>query len=247
MIILTINLIVIAAIVFGVIYVKYKVSKFSKNLFGTDDIKKIANDLMIEGSTTHKSVSGMTSIFLPQIVADFPDFNYNEMKSRSDSMLLTYLRSIDNGSMLELKYANEELKIRLSKYLEMLCEQNIHENYDMLKLHQTEIKMYKKTAGRCVITFETSLECMHYKERDGKLLEGSKEYKYQTKYNIDMVYIQDRDKVENDGERALGVNCPNCGAPISVIGKKYCQYCGSGVEEYNIKAWSFSDVKEIHR
>ena len=240
-------IILLGAVTFGVLYLRYKVSKFSKDLFGTSDLKKVARDLQLEESTTHKSVSAMTSIYLPQIVKDFPDFNYNEMKSRANSLLMSYLRSIDTNSVQDLKYANEELKIRLEKYLEMLNEQNIHENYDMIKIHQTEIMMYKKTPGRCVVTFQSSLECMHNKERDGVILSGSKEYKYQTRFNIEMVYIQNRDMVENDGERALGVNCPNCGAPVSVIGKKYCEYCGTGITEYNIKAWSFSSVEEYHR
>lgn len=231
----------------GALYVRYRVRNFSRELFGTTDFKRVANDLMEEESRTPKSVSAMTSVFLPQIVKDFPDFNYNEMKSRCESMLTTYLRSIDENSVLDLKYANEELKVRLEKYLEMLNEKDIHENFDMIKFHQTEIKMYRKTAGRCVVTFQTSLACIHYKERDGKIIEGSKEYKYQTRFNSDLVYIQDRDKVENDGERALGVNCPNCGAPVSVVGRKYCEYCGCGITEFNIKAWSFSSVEEIHR
>lgn len=235
------------AIIGGAFYLKHKVTKYSKELFGTSDLAKVAKDLRVEESTTPKSVSAMTSIYLPQIVRDFPDFNYNEMKSRTNSMLLTYLRCIDSNSILDLKYANDELKVRLEKYLEMLNEQNIHENFDMIKIHRTEIMSYKKTPGRCVITFQIALECMHSKEREGKVLSGSREYKYQTKYNVDMVYIQNRDLVENDGERALGVNCPNCGAPISMIGKKYCEYCGAGVEEYNIKAWSYSSVEECHR
>lgn len=240
-------ILLIGSTTIGFLYLSFRVRKFSKDLFGTTDIKKVARDLQIEESTTPKSVSAMTSIYLPQIVKDFPDFNYNEMKSRANSLLISYLRSIDSNSLADLKYANEELKIRLEKYLQMLNEQNIHENYDMIKIHQSEIMMYKKTPGRCVVTFQIALECMHSKERDGKLLSGSTTYKYQTKYNVDMVYIQNRDIVENDGERALGINCPNCGAPISMIGKKYCEYCGTGVEEYNIKAWSFSAVEEYHR
>lgn len=229
------------------IYIKVKISSYSKELFGTDDLKKVAHDLQVEGSTTPKSVSAMTSVYLPQIVRDFPDFNYNEMKSRANNLLISYLRAIDENKVIDLDYANDELKNRLEKYLSMLNEQDIHENFDMIKIHRTEIMSYKKGAGRCVITFQTALECMHSTERDGKLLTGSKEYKYQTKFNLEMVYVQDRDQVENDGERTLGINCPNCGAPVRTLGNKYCEYCGAGIKEYNIMAWSFSSVEEYRR
>ena len=143
------------------IYIKVKISNYSKELFGTSDLKKVAHDLQVEGSTTPKSVSAMTSVYLPQIVRDFPDFNYNEMKSRANSLLVSYLRSIDENKVLDLEYANEELKNRLEKYLGMLNEQDIHENFDMIKIHRTEIMSYRKDPGRCVITFQTALECMH--------------------------------------------------------------------------------------
>ena len=39
------------------------------------------------------------------------------------------------------------------------------------------------------------------------------------------VYIQNVDMVAN-GSEGLGLNCPNCGAPIKSLGQKFCEYCG---------------------
>lgn len=50
--------------------------------------------------------------------------------------------------------------------------------------------------------------------------------------------------MENDLDHGLGLNCPNCGAPISTLGHKHCEYCGSPVIEYNINVWTFSNVEE---
>ena len=74
---------------------------------------------------------------------------------------------------------------------------------------------------------------------------GSKEYKYQTRYNVDLVYIQDRNLVEDERDFALGVNCPNCGAPLSSLGAKVCAYCDTPLIEINIHAWSFVNVSEV--
>ena len=73
----------------------------------------------------------------------------------------------------------------------------------------------------------------------------SQKYKYQTKYNVDLIYIQDRNRVEHERDNALGVNCPNCGAPLSSLGAKVCEYCGTPVIEINIHAWSFSNIDEV--
>jgi len=69
--------------------------------------------------------------------------------------------------------------------------------------------------------------------------------KFQAKYNIDLIYIQDRNLVNNELDQALGLNCPNCGAPISSLGAKVCEYCGTPVIEINIHVWSFSDIEEV--
>ena len=105
--------------------------------------------------------------------------------------------------------------------------------------------MNRKNAGRCVVTFQTSLACMHYrKNTEGAITEGSTEYTYQTRFNTDLIYIQDREIVEKESDRALGINCPNCGAPISSLGAKFCEYCGTAIVELNIHAWSFSHIEE---
>ena len=79
----------------------------------------------------------------------------------------------------------------------------------------------------------------------GALLKGSKELKEQSRYALELIYIQNRDLVENEAEKALGMNCPNCGAPLSSLGAKVCEYCGSPVLELNIHAWTFSKIYSI--
>lgn len=46
----------------------------------------------------------------------------------------------------------------------------------------------------------------------------------QKKYEVDLVYIQDERMVEDEWDYRLGLNCPNCGAPIAALGAKVCEY-----------------------
>lgn len=246
-IILVLLLILFIAGFVAYIKIRNKVRRVSKELFGTSDITQAATQMRVEQATTPKSVSGMTSLLLPKITADFPDFEYNEMKSRAENVLTTYLRGINDRSASTLHNGNEELKQKLENHIEMLNGKGLHEHFEQIKLHRTEINQYRKTAGRCIITFQTSLECFHYITDDsGKITKGDKQYKYQTKFNTDMIYIQDMNKVENEHDFALGLNCPNCGAPISTLGAKHCEYCGTPIIEINIHSWSFSNVQEMN-
>ena len=47
------------------------------------------------------------------------------------------------------------------------------------------------------------------------------------------------------GETAVGVTCPNCGAPVTRLGSKFCEYCGSGLREISVRVWSINRIAEI--
>ena len=80
------------------------------------------------------------------------------------------------------------------------------------------------------------------RDENGKVVFGDKNLKNQTVYEVSLVYVQDIDKVGADS--GLGINCPNCGAPIKNLGMKFCEYCGTGVVEVNERAWKFNSVNE---
>lgn len=247
-IILTLILAVILSIYCGISYIRNKTREVSRALFGTPDITKAAKQMKQEYTTTPKSVSAMTSLLLPKIVSDFPDFEYDEMKNRAENILISYLRAVNERNLSLLQDGNTELKNQLENHIQILSVQNLQEHFDQIRIHRTEISQYRKSEGRCIITFQSALECYHYissTANNSAVLEGFQKDKYQTKYNIDLIYIQDRNLVENELDNALGINCPNCGAPLSSLGAKICEYCGTPVIEINIHAWSFCHIDEI--
>lgn len=241
-------LVIIIAIYVGVRKIQRKTRQFSREVFGTDNLRQAAGKMRMDIASTPKSVSAMTSLLLPGIVRDFPDFEYNEMKERADNVLISYLRAVDANDAGMLTDGNQELRQQLQNDIGMLSDCGRREHFEQIKIHRTEISQYRKTEGRCMITFQSSLECYHYvMDADGTLVEGSKDYKYQTRYNTDLIYIQDRELVENELDQAIGVNCPNCGAPLASLGAKVCEYCGSPVVEFNIRVWSFCNVEEVKK
>lgn len=57
------------------------------------------------------------------------------------------------------------------------------------------------------------------------------------------MYIQDAGKF---GEAdACGVNCPNCGAPVTSLGAKHCEYCGVALTPVNVNVWSLERFYEV--
>ncbi len=246
----TIAILVLILAVMGGGYVAYrrisrKVREFSQMAFGTNSLKEGFQKLEKEEEVTPKSVSAATSLYLPQIMRDFPEFHFEEMKNRAEVLLTAYLQGIEqkDGRGLE-EGTTSELREKLRMKVDSLNNEGAEEHYQNIRIHRTEIKTYRKVKGRCSIVFQSSIQYNYYKERGGRVTEGSREKLTQSRYNVEMIYIQDRDVVENQADAGLAMNCPNCGAPLPKLGAKKCLYCDTPILEFSIRIWNFSDVEE---
>ena len=243
---------VLLLVLAGVIYVAYRrisrtIKSYSKMIFGTEDVRKGVQKMEMEYASTPKSVSSATGLYLPGIMRDFPEFHLEEMKSRVQNVLTSYLRSIDGNNRHLLTEGTQELREKLDMRIGMLRGNGIREHYERIKVHKTEIYKYRKDKGRCSIVFQTAAEHIHYQEQGNEVIKGRKDRLEQAKYNVEVSYIQDLEQVENLSDMGLAMVCPNCGAPLSALGAKTCAYCDSPVLELNIKVWNFTDVTMIEK
>lgn len=243
-IVLVLLLVLVGFVFYGYIKIRNKVRRFSKQVFGTPDIMDGINSMEMEQSVTPKSVSAATGLYLPKITKDFPDFHYGEMKTRAENVLISYLRSVDAMNIGLLTEGTSELKDSLSMRINSLRNLGQREYFQNIKIHRTEISQYRKTKGRCSVVLQSAVEYIHYVEKDGSIQKGRSDIREQSKYDVEVIYIQDRDLIENLEDAGLAMNCPNCGAPLPMLGAKVCEYCDSPVVEFNIRTWNFAAVKE---
>lgn len=76
----------------GTIWYFYRKAKRTmKDLFGTDNLSELVKSREEEEANTPKSVSGMTSIYVPQIQKDFPELNWVELRGIAEGHLKKYL------------------------------------------------------------------------------------------------------------------------------------------------------------
>lgn len=247
-----IGLIVLAVVILGVagaagygIHVaRNKVRALSRAMFGTSDlVQGIRNqaDVLAE---TPKSVSGMTSLMEPQIRRDFPDFHWDEFRHKAENMLTSALTAISSANLARLTPdASEDVHNQIEAKINDNQEAGIREYYGNIQIHRTEISNYRKEGGKCIITIQSAVGYDFYREQNGRLIAGSRERKTQTKYNIELIYIQDAAVAGLDN--AIGTICPHCGAPVKTTGSMYCEFCGSGIVPVNIKVWSLHKFYEV--
>ena len=224
------------------IYLKRKVSSFSRAMFGTDSLVKGLKQQDEQLAATPKSVSGMTRIFLPQIMEDFPEFSLPEFIHRSENQLKGALNAVDIQSLEPLSGAAGDLKEQIRIRIEHNKQSGIRERFQNIRIHQTEVSDYQKLGGSCVITLQSAVEYYYGREVEGRTGEAPK--RTQTKYNLELMYIQDAALISG---RTTGQStvCPQCGAPVNRLGNKKCEYCGSYVEPINIRSWSLTKISEV--
>lgn len=248
--ILSIIILVLILIILISCYIAYrkirnKVREFSRMAFGTEDIREGFQNVEKEAEITPKSVSAATSLYLPQIMRDFPEFHLEEMKNRAENVLSSYLQCVDRKSLDDFaEGTTSELREKLRMKITDLDSEGTEQHYRNIRIHRTEIKSYRKLKGKCSIVFQSSVQYNYFKERDGKVIEGSRDKLKQSRYNVEMLYIQDVGLLENAEDMGLAMNCPNCGGPLPKLGAKTCMYCGSPILEFNTRIWNFSDVEE---
>lgn len=246
---LIVTLVIIAALVIAIAVAVYKIKhgirQISRTMFGTDSFAQGINNQKMEMSETPRSLQAMTSLCLPRIQRDFPEFDYDDYKQKSETVLRSYMNSIEEKNP-KLLYGecSTALKDSVKSIITDLSNRGYKQNYDDIVIHRTEISRYTKDGATARILFVSSVGSYAYTtDAEGSVVYGSRDMKTQSVYETELVYIQNVDMVAN-GSEGLGINCPNCGAPIKNLGQKFCEYCGTGITEINIRAWKFSSIRE---
>lgn len=239
--------VILVVILVLVLTIRNKVRQFSREVFGTSSLSQGLQNQKEELAETPRSVSSMTRIYLPQIMRDFPEFNLEEYTQKANTVLKDYLIAIANKAPLENSDANNDLVNQVENIVSDLNIQKKDQHFESIVIHDTQVARYKKSNGLVEIIFQSAVEYYSYvTDETGKITNGDKNLKTQTAYDISLVYIQDIDKVneQNKDKSSIGLNCPNCGAPIKNVGKKFCEYCGTGIKEINIYSWKFNRIFE---
>lgn len=208
-------------------YLKYKISLFTKKYFNTSSLKDAFEQSELLESETPKSISSMENVLKGKIKSDFPDLNLNELKRMSETVIMDVFSAINDGEPLE-KYSD-----KIKTWVQRKIEDNKDVHFESIKFHKTTVRDYERKSSVATMHIASSLE--YYQIADGT------RKKIQDRFVVEYIYIIDVDKY-GDTNKAIGLNCPNCGASIKSVGHKSCVYCGSSVKDIVKRTWSANDV-----
>lgn len=216
---------------------------------------------------TPKSISDLTSVYLGDISRDFPETNVRELISAAENKLCLMLTAIgslsekrvaqriafpesaykmelEGGSLVDSMDVTDDCVMRLKRHVDELFRDNTTEHFDNICVHHTGIHSYKKQAGTGVIVLQTALSYVHYQQRDGRVISGNKERVTQARYDIQIIYVIDRNQLASEDTNALSAHCPNCGGIVRGLGDKFCEFCGAEIKTIDIRLWRVNSFSE---
>lgn len=231
---LIITLIIIVLLIFLVfIFVKVKLSSFLKANFDTSSLAEAFNRTDLEAQETPRSLSSMESIYLPKIKKDFPNLNINELRAQTESVILRSFEAIEERDKSVFRQY-DKINAFINSRITDAKEKDLH--YSSVIIHRTVLNRYEKSGGIASLYFQSSFE---YVKKEG----SEKSRKIQSRITTEYIYIVDENKVSYK-EKTLGLNCPNCGAPLKGVGQRVCKYCGSGTEDIVKRSWAINNIAE---
>lgn len=168
---------------------------------------------------------------------------------------------------------SEELRRQTELQIQEQRKRGVREIYRQVRIYQTEIARYQREAGLCIIKLQSAVEYYYQetrpeeeagsqaqlprpsqggalpekispkKRKKKKEQEPTGPKKEQNRYNMELVYVQDLEKAGSNAT-AIGTTCPNCGAPITRLGSKFCEYCGTGIIPVDIRVWKLHRIEK---
>lgn len=152
---LVILAVIALAVVCVVVKAKKAVRNFSRQAFGTNTIAEGLRQQKEMLAETPKSLKAMTSIFLPRIERDFPEFHYEHYKEKSENMLRSYISAVALKDVSKLLPCARELENKTKAVIEDLKNSNKTVHSQNVVIHDTQISNYIKKNGTVMWNFRS--------------------------------------------------------------------------------------------
>lgn len=167
-----------------------------------------------------RSLSSAGDLFLDRIKRDFPEYNPAMVLNRVKKDARIYLQSAKEGHTLFREGVSDSFRERLAYSLPTDVKGGI-------EVYNAALSDYDDRGLDRILVFQAAAE---YLDSRDALRPVRLTLKYIAAYDGNV-----------DGE-VRGFNCPNCGAPLPIVGSKICHYCGTGIKSSAGLGWILTDV-----
>ena len=175
-----------------------------------------------EAETSPKSLSSAEPLLMDRIKRDFPEYNPELIRQRVLRDTKTFYESARAGRCLYTDGISDQLRERLPSFLPPDVAGGI-------QVHKVALAAYDDASEDRVLTFQAAAA---FRDGAGVIRQRRLILKYLAAWSTDTMTGVKRS------------NCPNCGAPVPVVGSKVCQYCGTALKVWAGTQWLLTDLRE---
>lgn len=222
-------LIALAAIILIVIAIigriKRKIRSAASSLFGGFKLSDLAYAINKAKEAEFKpepiTVFGATSIYLPLIEKDFPDYHNSDAVAAVKKLIFEYLSIKYEGKE---RFTDSKTEPGLERMVDVICSDG---KVTGEKVHAAAISKYDKTKEYATVTYQASV---------GYSVNGKPaEERYAVEYTL---------KLRDNGIEQKTLICPQCGGAYDSTAQTVCPYCGSGIIRDTVMSWVFSSIEK---
>lgn len=167
-----------------------------------------------------RSLSSAGDLFLDRIKRDFPEYNPAMVLNRVKKDARIYLQSAKEGHTLFREGVSDSFRERLAYSLPTGVKGGI-------EVYNAALSDYDDRGRDRILVFQAAAEYL-----------DSRDALHPVRLTLKYIAAYDGNV---DGE-VRGFNCPNCGAPLPIVGSKICHYCGTGIKSSAGLGWILTDV-----
>ena len=173
-------------------------------------------------SAQPRSLSSLESLLLPQVLRDFPEYNSALAAERVKRDAAAYYRSGITGSPAFTDGVTKPFRTSFAAALPTGVKGGII-------VHRVALHAYEAVSLDRMLTYQAAVQ---YTDTDDAVRQRRLVLKYVASFTDD------------PANEMKSYNCPNCGAPIPVIGNKACRYCGTALKTPAGLGWRLYDAHE---
>ena len=212
----------IIGIVFGVYVLIRRIGWFMNGF-----IRGLLSELAMQplsGSESDKprSLSSLENLLLPQVKRDFPEYNSIVIAERVKADAFTYYESGRQNTVLYGKGISKSFREHFAASLPDGVGGNI-------VVHRVALHSYDTRAEDRLITYQAAVQ---YTDTTGEIRQCRLVLRYLAAFTDD------------PSTEIKTFNCPNCGAPLPIVGSKNCRYCGTALKTPVGLGWVLVDARE---
>ncbi len=173
-------------------------------------------------SAKPRSLSSLENLLLPQVKRDFPEYNSTVIGERVKHDAFTYYESGRQNIVLYGKGTAKAFRESFAASLPDGVGGNI-------LVHHVALHAYDTRAEDRLITYQAAVQ---YADTTGEIRQRRLVLRYLAAFTDD------------PSTEIKTFNCPNCGAPLPIVGSKTCRYCGTALKTPAGLGWVLVDARE---